>query len=312
MSPEQESTEARIARLEATVTALTSRTAEPVGYDRRALLRRGGVVLAGAAGALAVTGRAEAAAGDPLLLGAANDAGPAATSLSGGAAELPSLVLSNATATTTPEGQYAAAALRLVPSRAGDGLSPLAASAGDLASSGELLHYAHTSASGDGAAVVGTVYTSAFANHLAFVTPRRVLDTRPGPTSEEGSPNDRRTRVVGGSFDTSGRLLAGSALVLDLSELVTSGAGVLGNVTVVGPVGPGNLTAYPTPGGPLVVDGSDRPAASNVNFVRGQVVANFAAVGLGDLARISIYTTTTCHVLFDVAAFSVAAPFTAP
>lgn len=307
MSHSPESTDERIARLEATVAALTA-----PDYDRRALLRRGGVVLAGAAGALAVTGRAEAAAGDPLLLGRRNDAGAAATQLSGGTGEQAALLLTNPTTTTTTEGQYAAAALRLTPSPVGDGLSPLSASAGDLASSGELLHYAHTSASGDGAAVVGTVYTSAFANHLAFVTPRRVLDTRPGPPSEAGSPNDRRTRVVDGAFDSAGRLVGGRSLVLDLSELVSSGAGVLANLTVVGPVGPGNLTAYPTPGGPLVTDGSDRPAASNVNFVRGQVVANFAAVGLGDRARITVYSTTTCHVLLDVAAFSVADPFTGP
>lgn len=305
MSPSPESTDERIARLEATVAALAA-----PGYDRRALLRRSGVVLAGAAGALAVTGRpAGAAPGDPLLLGSANDAGAAATRLTGGSAAQPALLLTNPATASTAEAQYAAAALRLAPSTAGAGLDPLSAGAGDLASSGELLHYAHTSASADGAAVVGAVYTSAFANHLAFVTPRRVLDTRPGPPSESGSPNDRRTRVVDGAFDAAGRLVGGRSLVLDLSGLVSSGTGVLGNLTVVGPVGSGNLTAYPTPGGPVVTDGSDRPAASNVNFVRGQAIANFAALGLGDLARVTVYTTTTCHVLFDVAAFSVAEPF---
>lgn len=278
-------------------------------YARRALLRRGGAVLAGAAGVavLGKAGAAEAAAGDPVLAGTTNDSGAATTALSGGAAVTPTLALTNpATA-----GSFAAPSLRLVSSAATEGLDPGTGRAGDLAASGDLLWYAHTTAAPTADAAVGAVYTSAFANHLSFVTPRRVLDTRAGAALEGGAPNDRRTRVVGGSFDEVGRLRAGRALVLDLSGLVTAGAGVFGNLTVVGPLGGGNLAAYPTPAGPVVTDGSDRPAVSNLNFVRGQAIANFALVALGDLDRITIYTTTTAHVLFDVAAFSVFEPFSA-
>lgn len=295
-----------MAALEAQVAALTARL-EPERYDRRALLRRGGAVLAGAAGAaVAFPQGASAAEGDPVLAGRANTAA-AQTALTGGTADAGTLRLSN----PSPAGAYAAPSLRLEPGAGGSGLEPERTSAGDLASSGDLLWYGHVSASG-GAGVVGAVYTSAFANHLEFLDePRRVLDTRAGGTTDErGNPNDRRTRVVAGDFDASGRLRPGSSLVLDLSDLVVSAVGVFANLTVVGPAGNGFLTAYPTPAGAPRADGLDRPAASSLNFVRGTpALANFALVRLGDGARMSIFTTTLAHVLLDLTAVSVTAPF---
>lgn len=299
----------RVAALERQVAELTARLSpEPVDrYDRRTLLRRGGAVLAGVAGAVALPSAAAAAEGEPLLLGRPNDAGAATTSLTGGSADAPALQLANPTAA----GSYAAPAVRLVPGAGGEGLDPARATAGDLASSGDLLWYGHVSAAG-GAGVVGAVYTSAFANHLEFLTePRRVLDTRPGESTDEaGNPNDRTTRVVAAQRDGSGRLAAGTSLVLDLSGLVRDGSGVFANLTVVTPAASGFLTAYPTPDGAARTDGLDRPAASNLNFVRGTpALANFALVRLGSGGRISIFTTTVAHVLLDVSAVSVSEPF---
>lgn len=295
----------RVAALEQQVAELTARL-EP-RYDRRALLRRGGVaVIAGAAGALAMPSAAQAVEGDPVLAGRPNDAGALPTSLSGGTAEAATLELSNPS-TGSP---YAAPTLRLAPG-GDDGLDPDLAVAGDLASGGDLLWYGHVGADG-GAGVVGAVYTSAFANHLRFLdAPRRVLDTRPGQTTDgAGNPNDRRTRVVAGRFDELGRLLGGTTLVLDLAELVLSGVGVLANLTVVGPTGNGHLAVYPTPDGSPRTDGLDRPAASNLNYVRGTpALANFCVVRLGAGGRVSVYTTTTAHVLLDLSAVSVTEPF---
>lgn len=295
----------RVAALEQQVAALTARL-EP-RYDRRALIRRGGVaVIAGAAGALALPGAASAAEGDPVLAGRPNDAGALPTGLSGGSGDAATLELAN----PADGGAYAAPTLRLTPS-GGDGLDPDTAAAGDLASSGDLLWYGHVSAD-SGAGVVGAVYTSAFANHLRFLdSPRRVLDTRAGQTTDgAGNPNDRRTRVVAGRFEPDGRLVGGSTLVLDLAELVLSGVGVLANLTVVAPAGSGHLTAYPTPDGAPRTDGLDRPAASNLNYVRGiPALANFCVVRLGAGGRISIYSTTTAHVLLDLSAVSVTEPF---
>lgn len=301
----------RVAALERQVADLTARLAPAQPrYDRRALLLRGGAVLAGVAGAVALPAvapsSASAADGDPLLLGRANDA-TTTTALTGGSSTTPALQVANSAAA----GAYAAPAVRLVPGSGPDGLDPATTGAGDLASSGDLLWYGHVSP-GPGPGVVGAVYTSAFANHLEFLAePRRVLDTRPGSSSDEsGNPNDRSTRVVGAQRDSDGRLRGGSSLVLDLSGLVRDGAGIFANLTVVAPAGSGFLTAYPTPDGPPRTDGLDRPAASNLNFARGTAsLANFALVRLGSAGRISIFTTTTAHVLLDVSAVSVSAPF---
>lgn len=241
-----------------------------------------------------------------MLAGRTTDAGPVPTTLTGGAADGPTLGLVNSATT----GTYAAPTLRLAPSGT-DGLDPATVSAGDLASSGDLLWYGHAGAA-TGAGVTGAVYTSAFANHLQFLdAPRRVLDTRSGGTTDEGgNPNDRRTRVVAGQFDSTGRLLGGTSLVLDLSALVLSGVGVFANLTVVGPADSGFLTAYPTPDGDPRTDGLDRPAASSLNFVRGvPALANFAVVLLGAGGRISIYSTALGHVLLDLTAVSVTEPF---
>ena len=307
--PDPDPSDDRVAALERQDAALTARLDAPEErYDRRALLRRGGAVLAGVAGAaVALPTAATAAEGDPVLAGRPNDAGGATTSLTGGTADSPTLRLANPTAA----GSYAAPSLRLDPGAGAGGLDPARTAAGDLASSGDLLWYGHLPPSG-GAGVVGAVYTSAFANHLEFLDePRRVLDTRAGgATDEGGNPNDRKTRVVAGSFDGSGRLRPGTSLVLDLTGLVLSGVGIFANLTVVAPAGPGYLTLYPTPAGAPRTDGLDRPAASNLNYVRGTAaLANFAIVRLGVGGRISVFTTTAAHVLLDLSAVSVSEPF---
>lgn len=277
--------------------------------DRRTALRRGTAVLAaGLGGALAIPGRALAADGEPLLLGRPNDAtSPTSVQADGARA---ALAVTNPRTSIADGAEVAAPALRVTASTAFGGLDARASSAGDLASSGDLLWYGHTDATNSNPSAVGAVYTSAFANHLEFLSaPRRVLDTRPGGiTDENGSPNDRRSRVVAGSF-VDNRLRAGTSLVLDLSGLVLGGAGVFANLTVTAPTGPGFLTIYPTPDGAVTTDGRDRPAASALNFGRGQSVANFALVRLGPGSRISIFSTTLAHVLLDLAAVSVFEPF---
>ncbi|MCW2607375.1 MAG: hypothetical protein JWO60_2068, partial [Frankiales bacterium] len=254
---------------------------------------------------------AAAAPGDPVLAGRGNDAAGAVTSLSGGTADAPALSVTNPAVRGADGGTYGAPALRIAPGPGVDlGLDVDTSDAGDLASGGDQLWYAHTR--GTQGTVVGAVYTSAFANHLAFVTPRRVLDTRRALAgSEAGAPNDGRSRVVAGRFDAAGRLSAGSSLVLDLSELLVGDqAGVLGNVTAIGPQGSGFLAAYPTPTDSLDTTGAGRPAVSTVNYTRGAAaVGNFTVVGFEAGNRLSIYTTTTTHVTFDVVAFSVFDPF---
>jgi Cysteine-rich secretory protein family len=109
------------------------------------------------------------------------------------------------------------------------------------------------------------------------LTPARILDTRIGV----GSPI--------------GPLQGGSTLNLTVTGrggVPASGAtAVVLNVTVTGPAAPAHLTVWPT--------GGSVPLASNLNFNAGQTVANLVVVGLGTGGQVSIYASTTLHVIAD-------------
>lgn len=112
--------------------------------------------------------------------------------------------------------------------------------------------------------------------------PVRVLDTRSGRGTAAPGPLGRRSTLH--------LRLAGTA------GLPASGVGALAlNVTVTAPAGPGYLTVWPA--------GTPQPGTSNVNFGRGQTLANFAVLGAGPDAGISIFNGCWdggVHVLVDV------------
>lgn len=283
-------------------------------YPRRALLRRGGVALAGAAGLLVLprlAGNAAAATGADAVLGEANSAS-AQTGLTASSSDA-SLALANTTTTTaTVSGQSVTegvAPLNLVPSVSAAGvaavLPDLATSLpGDLFASGidssnpySLLYFTHEGASSadGGEAIPGTVYTDFFASMLSLVQPFRVLDTR-----------SSATRPSGVSYDSAGRVPAGTVLTVDLSAYVVYGYGVVGNLTCVNTESVGYLTAYP---------GGTRPATSSVNWTGpDQTVANFALVALGTDSSgnptnsFDIYARNPTAILFDVTGFLVPNP----
>src|SRR5690606_28433942 len=70
------------------------------------------------------------------------------------------------------------------------------------------------------------------------------------------------------------------------------------NVTVVDPVEPGFLTAWPCAG--------DRPVASNVNFVAGEVAANGATVAAA-AGRVCLGTSVQAHLVVDATGLWIAA-----
>ncbi len=80
--------------------------------------------------------------------------------------------------------------------------------------------------------------------------------------------------------------IGGTALV---PEGITAAAVTL---TVVGAVGPGFATVYPT--------GSSRPLASTVNFGPGEAVANSTVVGVGAGGAIDVWVSAPAHVIVDV------------
>lgn len=115
---------------------------------------------------------------------------------------------------------------------------------------------------------------------LNVLTPRRILDTRTG----------------NGGFPIR-RVNAGSALTLQVLgrggvPSVGVGAVVL-NVTVINASGPGFVTAY--------AGGLRRPNASNLNFTRGQTVANLVQVAVGADGKVDLFVGgASADVIADV------------
>ncbi|TDC36406.1 hypothetical protein [Micromonospora sp. KC213] len=258
--------------------------------NRRRLLRRAGTVAAGIAGSGVVGASAadpaRADPGDPVLQGRDNDAVDQATTLRT-AATGATLRLGNSRTTPGSNGSMLAEpTLRLAPS--GDTLPPNA-EVGSIGmnSAGSLLA---VSGQSDGFSIVDFVYTSGTASRIVPVVPQRVIDTR---TPLGRSRIENRT----GNLDSSGRLMAGHTIHVNLGDYVFFGEGVFGNVTVTSPLDTGFLQIFP--------EGTPRPAEfSTINFENNQTLSNGFFSGVSnDLDLISVYTLKTTHVIIDVVAF---------
>lgn len=142
------------------------------------------------------------------------------------------------------------------------------------------------------------LYTSASAHVIVDVTgyftaggiepltPARLADSRAGRAT------------VDGKHAGSGPLSAGrrDVQVTGRGGVPAHATAVALNVTVTGSATDGYLTVYPA--------GAARPTASNLNFVRGQTVANSVVAKVGTGGRISIYgSAQRSHVLVDVAGY---------
>ncbi len=288
---------ARITALEAQVAALTARLdgathvpdvpkviAAESPLDRRAMLRRGGAVLAGLAAApLLLADPAAAATADNLVIGSLANTATAGdiTRLSAANVGKPVLEISNTDAGAISD--TAQPVLRLSSASAARPIKATTGDRGDLAISDEIfLNFAHTgAASGDAEVLWGNVFTSQFANFVEVLPqPRRVLDTRNG------------TGTAGSTLKRPG----GSETRVNLSSLVVDGLAVFGNLTVTAPDGSGFLATYP--------DVRPDPLTSSINFVRSQTIANFALVGLtGDAFK--VFSSQRTHIVFDVVGFLV-------
>ncbi len=115
---------------------------------------------------------------------------------------------------------------------------------------------------------------------FAGMAPSRVLDTR---LAGQGP-------CVSGARDVT---------VAPSSGVPADAAAVALNVTVVGPSAPGYATVYPT--------GQARPTASNLNYLRGQVVPNHVTAKVGAGGKVTVFTSGGCpDVVVDVAGYFVA------
>lgn len=112
------------------------------------------------------------------------------------------------------------------------------------------------------------------------VTPARLLDTRTGTggISRPLGPGETRELVV-----------TGAVVPADAKAVVL-------NVTVASAGGDGYLTVFPS--------GLARPLASNLNFARGETVANLVTSGIGAGGRVSLYNDTGANeVIADVVGY---------
>lgn len=252
--------------------------------NRRVLLRRGGAIVAATvAGMTAVealnAGAAQAAPGNPLIMGQANDSGTSATSLTSGAT-------TGATFTVANTGAHAPVGL------AQQSLaSYVAAAGGELANLDGLLH-STIDFGGTIGAHPGFVYSEFTANQVVTIKPQRILDTR---------TSAGRTHILNktGNLDTAGRLLAGHTINIDLSSLEVAAASASCNLTAVQPLLGGYMTLFP---------GGTKPPTSSINFTKGAIIANFAVTGTSLTDSVSIFSSATSHVLLDITAFNVGSP----
>ncbi|HEX8092369.1 hypothetical protein [Jatrophihabitans sp.] len=244
--------------------------------NRRALLRASGVAagIAGIGGIAAASAPpAGAAAGDPVLIGATNDAGTSSTALRSTEDGLV-LILKN-------QGRGAPLRLR---QRISGGIPTT--DSGDLMNVGGDLRFSH------GDSMLASVFTADNASRLVPVRPYRFIDTRisDGGANLLASPDD---------FDSAGRLLGGREVQLQFSEVVYLANAVFMNLTVTQPAADGYLTVWPDGG---------RLATSALSYSAGQTVANFCVSDMGPTDTVMLYTLRTTHVLVDVLAFDVGDP----
>jgi hypothetical protein len=179
--------------------------------NRRALLRRGGVIVAATvAGAAAVealnAGGAQAAPGDPVLQGQSNDAATAQTSLTSSAT----------TSTLAVANTGAHAPVELVEQSFASFVS---VAGGELANLDGVL-YSTLDFGGTTGSLPGLVFTRTSAGRV------HILNTA-------------------GNIDSAGRLLANHTINIGLSSLEVAAASAFCNLTVVGPLSGGFMTLFP-------------------------------------------------------------------
>jgi hypothetical protein len=127
--------------------------------------------------------------------------------------------------------------------------------------------------------LAGSSSTDSSAGTYHAVAPERILDTRTGLGASKRILPARCSMAV---------------TVAGAGGIPSSGArAVTLNVTVTEPTANGYVTVYPC--------GTDRPNASNINFVAGQSVANLVTVGVGTGGQVCFYAYGAAHVLADVA-----------
>jgi hypothetical protein len=125
-------------------------------------------------------------------------------------------------------------------------------------------------------------------NAFTAATPQRLVDTRNGTGGLQG----RLTPASQLNVPVHGQTLSVSG---NSAQVPLSATAAALNVTVVNPEGAGFATVWPC--------SADRPLASNLNFVAGQVVANNVIAPIGDQGSVCFYTSTPSDIIVDIAGY---------
>lgn len=263
----------------------TPSSTDPDSTVGRRHLLRGGAVLAGAAGVAALSAvaapPAQAADGDAVLQGRTNDA-TSTTDIRIGAAtgnpDRATLALRNANGPSLE-----------LQALAEDWEGELAV--GQIANTriGPLIGVVDPEGS-ESVTYLATEYDLLALPQLLALSPERLVDTR--------NPALRGNIIAtpAANFDSAGRLLAGrtmSVAIAPADGAVTIRSAFL-NVVSTGSLLGGFFTVYP-PG--------VRPAASTINFAKGQTIANGALVAVDVLEEsfaFTIFSSVASHVIVDV------------
>ncbi|MEP7112361.1 MAG: hypothetical protein ABI862_03780 [Ilumatobacteraceae bacterium] len=143
----------------------------------------------------------------------------------------------------------------------------------------------YTSATTDLVVDVGG-YSPANSDYYAVI-PGSLLETR----SAEG------LGTVDGAFSGIGQLQAGSTVKLAVNgraNLHSAAIAATLNVTVTDPLAAGFITVYPC---------GERPNTSNVNFTRGETVANSVIAGVSTDGYVCLYTSASTDLIVDVGGY---------
>jgi hypothetical protein len=134
-----------------------------------------------------------------------------------------------------------------------------------------------TEPSGRSATVARTWMVTAPTLYTA-VSPKRVMDTR------------------NGTGTTKAKVAGGGRVTLTIPGLPAGTTAVTLNVTATNPTAASYLTAYPA--------GAVQPSASNLNYVKGQTVANLVVVAVGSGGRVTFFNSAgTVDLIADLAGY---------
>lgn len=260
--------------------------------NRRRLLRGAGAAVAGAVGAgvaASLATPANAAVGDPVLAGDDTNAGASSTSITMADPNNAALVLNNNEGPSLTFGPTDS-----LPN--GSNVSAPGSVIGDQYGN-VFTNQVFVDETGANSNFYTRVMTDGWATQVFPIDPVRVLDTRNASL---------RTRLIGGTRDSSGRLVAGQTGVLDISDQVNGAIGAQINITVVNAAAAGYVTVWSGAG-------TTHPASSSINYAASAALSNFGQTVVGFVNDtqhdvFGIFTSQTTHVLIDLVGFILFSP----